>query len=65
MRNRRFVREVKRMQHMSLAELRKHAARNKRLIRNALAARFRTAYVQRKALSLAYGREIARRMSTK
>jgi hypothetical protein len=62
MRERKYKREIKRMQHMQLAELRKHAARNKRLLRNALACRFRKAYAQRKQLAQLYGRAIARRM---
>ena len=65
MRERKYRRELKRISRMSLAELRARAARNKRLLVNALAARFRTAYGLRKRLSRAYGREIARRLSEK
>jgi len=57
-----IAREMRKMQKLSLKELYARAARNKRLLRNALAARFRAAYAQRKSLSRAYGREIARRL---
>jgi hypothetical protein len=62
MRSCRFVREVKRMQHMPLAELRTRAARNKRLLVNALNCAFRKSYMTRKRLAKLYGDEIARKM---
>ena len=65
MRNRQFKRENQRVDGMSLAELRKRAARNKRLLKNALNCKFRRAYMQHKQLGRAYGAEIARRMSAK
>ena len=65
MRERKFKRELKRVRNMTLAQLQKEARRNKRLLRSALAARLRHAYTQRKSLSRAYGREIARRLSAK
>ena len=65
MRTQKFKRENERVRSMTLAELRKQAARNKRLVRNALEARFRKAYALRRALGRAYGAEIARRLSAK
>ena len=65
MRERKFKRENERVRSMTLAELRKQAARNKRLVQNALEARFRKAYALRRALGRAYGAEIARRLSAK
>ena len=65
MRERKYKREIKRINRMSVAELRARAARNKRLMRNALAACFRKAYALRRLLGRAYGREIARRLSEK
>jgi len=63
MKQRKFKRENARIENMSLAELMKQAARNKRLVQNALAARFRASYAQRKQLGRTYGHEIARRMA--
>jgi len=62
MRTQKFKRENERVRSMTLAELMKQAARNKRLVQNALAARFRKSYAQRKALGRMYGREIAKRI---
>ena len=65
MRERKFKRENERVRSMTLAELMKQAARNKRLVQNALGARFRKAYARRRALGRTYGAEIARRLSAK
>jgi len=62
MRNRQFKREMRDVSRLALGELFKKAQRNKRLKRNALECRFRTAYAQRKMLAQAYGRAIAARL---
>jgi hypothetical protein len=65
MRERKFKREMRKAAKLELNDLHKEAQRNKRLLRNALACRFRDAYIMRRQLGRAYGREIARRLSAK
>ena len=62
MRERKFMREIKRISTLSLNQLRARAARNKRLLRTAAECRFRKAYAMRKTLGRLYGQAIAARM---